>query len=52
MTRRKMLRVGRGRVATVIAAAAGLLAAGATGAVALTGPGGAPGRSGGTPGHR
>ena len=38
-----MLRVGRGRVATVIAAA-GLLAAGATGAAAQTGPGEAPGQ--------
>jgi hypothetical protein len=37
MTRRKMLKVGRGRVATVIAAAAGLLAAGASGAVAALG---------------
>jgi polyvinyl alcohol dehydrogenase (cytochrome) len=46
-----MLRVGRGQVATVIAAVAGLLAAGASGAVALTGPGGAPGQSGGTPGQ-
>src|SRR3984957_15064261 len=46
MTRRKMLKVGRGRVATVIAAAAGLLAAGASGAVAATGPGGAPGQLG------
>ena len=44
MTTRKMPRLGRGRVATVIAAAAGLLAAGGTGAVALTGPGGAPGQ--------
>ena len=47
MTRRKMLKVGRGRAATVIAAAAGLLAAGASGAVAATGPGGAPGQPGG-----
>jgi polyvinyl alcohol dehydrogenase (cytochrome) len=39
-----MLRVGRGRVAAVIAAAAGILAAGATGAIALTGSGGAPGQ--------
>jgi hypothetical protein len=39
-----MLRAGRGRVATVIAAAAGLLAAGATGAMALTGSGGTPGQ--------
>ena len=45
MTRRKMLRVGRGRVTAVIAAVAGLLAAGATGA--LAGPVGAPGQSGG-----
>jgi polyvinyl alcohol dehydrogenase (cytochrome) len=44
MTRQRMLRVGSGRVATVIAAVAGLLAAGATGAVALTGPGGTPGQ--------
>ena len=39
-----MLRAGRGRVATVIAAVAGLLAAGAPGAMALTGPGGTPGQ--------
>jgi polyvinyl alcohol dehydrogenase (cytochrome) len=44
MTRRKILRAGRGRVATVIAVLAGLLAAaGATGAAAQTGPGGVPG---------
>jgi polyvinyl alcohol dehydrogenase (cytochrome) len=46
-----MLRVGRGLVAVVIAAVAGLLAAGATGAVAQAGPGGAPGQSGETPGQ-
>src|SRR5712664_4098046 len=50
MTRRRMLRVGRGRVAVVLPAVAGLLVAGATSAVALTGPGGAPGQSG-TPGQ-
>jgi len=44
MTRRRTLKAGRGRVATVIAAVAGLLAAGAPGAMALT-------RSGGTPGQ-
>jgi len=38
-----MLKAGRGRVATVIAAVAGLLAAGAPGAIALTGSGGTPG---------
>jgi polyvinyl alcohol dehydrogenase (cytochrome) len=44
MTRRKILKAGRGRVATVIAVLAGLLAAaGATGAAAQTGPGGVPG---------
>ena len=46
MTRRRMPRVGNGRVAVVLAAVAGLLAMGATSAVALTGPGGAPGQSG------
>ena len=40
-----MLRVGRGRVTVVLTAVAGLLAAGATGA--LAGPAGAPGQSGG-----
>jgi polyvinyl alcohol dehydrogenase (cytochrome) len=44
MTRRKMPRAGRGRVATVIAAVAGLLVAGGTGAAALTGPEEAPGQ--------
>src|SRR5580700_6713267 len=44
MTRRRMLKAGRGRVATLIAAVAGLLAAGAPGAMALTGPGGTPGQ--------
>ncbi|HJZ28784.1 MAG TPA: PQQ-binding-like beta-propeller repeat protein, partial [Streptosporangiaceae bacterium] len=44
MTRRRMLKAGRGRVATVIAAVAGLLAAGAPGAMALTGSGGTPGQ--------
>src|SRR4029077_19459524 len=44
MTRRRMLKAGRGRVATVIAAVAGLLAAGAPGAMALTGSGGMPGQ--------
>jgi polyvinyl alcohol dehydrogenase (cytochrome) len=39
-----MLKAGRGRVAAVIAAVAGLLAAGATGAAAAPGPGGAPGQ--------
>ena len=51
MTCRRMLRVTSGRVATVIAATAALLAAGATGAIARTGPGGAPGQPGGTPGQ-
>ena len=51
MTCRRMLRVTSGRVATVIAATAALLAAGATGAMARTGPGGAPGQPGGTPGQ-
>src|ERR1700730_7793101 len=44
MTRRRMLKAGRGRVATVIAAVAGLLTAGAPGAMALTGSGGPPGQ--------
>ena len=44
MTRRRILKAGRGRVATVIAAVAGLLAAGAPGAIALTGSGGTPGQ--------
>ena len=44
MTRRRMLKAGRGRVATVIAAVSGLLAAGAPGAMALTGSGGTPGQ--------
>jgi len=44
MTRRRMLKAGRGRVATVIAAVSGLLAAGAPGAMALTGSAGAPGQ--------
>src|ERR1700677_4175583 len=45
MTRRKILRAGRGRVATVIAALVGLLAAaGATGAAAPAGSGGGPGQ--------
>jgi len=45
MTRRKILKAGRGRVATVIAVLAGLLAAaGAAGAAAQTGPGEAPGQ--------
>jgi polyvinyl alcohol dehydrogenase (cytochrome) len=45
MTRRKILRAGRGRVATVIAALVGLLAAaGATGAAASAGSGGGPGQ--------
>ena len=39
-----MLKAGRGRVATVIAAVAGLMAAGAPGAMALTGSGGTPGQ--------
>ena len=39
-----MLKAGRGRVATVTAAVAGLLAAGAPGAMALTGSGGTPGQ--------
>ncbi len=39
-----MLRVGNRRVAVVLAAVAGLLAAGVTSAVAHTGPGGAPGQ--------
>ena len=45
MTRRRMPRLGRGRVTAVIAAVAGLLVAGATGA--LAGPVGALGQSGG-----
>src|SRR5580700_6529786 len=44
MTRRRMLKAGRGRVATVIAAVAGLLAAGAAGAAAAPGPRGTPGQ--------
>ena len=45
MTRRENLKAGRGRVATVIAVLAGLLAAaGAAGAAAQTGPGEAPGQ--------
>jgi polyvinyl alcohol dehydrogenase (cytochrome) len=45
-----MLRVGSGRVAVVLAAVAGLLAAGVTSAVAVTGHGAAPGQAG-TPGQ-
>src|ERR1700719_4867147 len=44
MTRRRMLKAGRGRVATATAAVAGLLTAGAPGAMALTGSGGTPGQ--------
>jgi polyvinyl alcohol dehydrogenase (cytochrome) len=40
----EMLRLSRGRVATVMAAVARLLVAGATGAAAVTGPGGPPGQ--------
>jgi polyvinyl alcohol dehydrogenase (cytochrome) len=40
-----MLRVGSGRVAVVLGAVAGLLAAGVTSAVAVTAPGAAPGQS-------
>src|ERR1700719_913845 len=50
MTRRRMLRVGSDRIAVVLAVVAGLLATGVTSAVALTGPGGAPGQAG-TPGQ-
>jgi polyvinyl alcohol dehydrogenase (cytochrome) len=44
VTRRRMLRVGSGRIAAVIAAVAVVVAAGATAALARTGPGEAPGQ--------
>ncbi len=42
--RRRLLRTGRGRIAAVLVAAAGMLAAGATGAGASLAPGGPPGQ--------